>query len=462
MTDWVAELDNLTPSTGGGGGARQMPTQTEELEQEMKLLNWHKLANEAALKAALIRTKKLRRTDNAEERNEQLQEKAQWMHQIIEEEQSKPLAVDSEFISKYQKREAAEEDRLDEEVRRHVMSLKKLRETLAKRESVRARNIFYKQEKMRLTQAQTMALERDQPEEDDKQPNRVTGTLSKVIHSLDKLVDLEKRISMLEADSAGNSELAGGTRLAMQFSKKRSNTSMRNPSKNLYSVQVKQGARRGKLPGITGGGGGSSTFMTSLPEVQQSRRGRGVGAARSGSTDREKRRHKAQEARARQAQRAARQDLVINDWLKKKKKEKAGSTSRIRAGQRTAIGAASGKRTGNAHMQQFHNIRQQFERKKDKLARNLAHPKAGVDHGGARFGGRGTRRGVGARSVRRAWGTESTSGSRLGGSRGGSGRSSSSLRKKAPTKLPRISNNQTADKLKDARASAGHTRTAWG
>jgi hypothetical protein len=30
----------------------------EELAQEMKLLNWHKLANEAALKAALISTKK--------------------------------------------------------------------------------------------------------------------------------------------------------------------------------------------------------------------------------------------------------------------------------------------------------------------------------------------------------------------------------------------------------------------
>jgi hypothetical protein len=30
----------------------------EELTQEMKLLHWHKLANEAALKAALIRTRK--------------------------------------------------------------------------------------------------------------------------------------------------------------------------------------------------------------------------------------------------------------------------------------------------------------------------------------------------------------------------------------------------------------------
>ena len=36
-------------------------SQLAELEQEMKLLQWHKLANEAALKAALIRTRKLKR-----------------------------------------------------------------------------------------------------------------------------------------------------------------------------------------------------------------------------------------------------------------------------------------------------------------------------------------------------------------------------------------------------------------
>ena len=36
----------------------------EELANEMKLLNWHKLANEAALKAALIRTKRLKARDN--------------------------------------------------------------------------------------------------------------------------------------------------------------------------------------------------------------------------------------------------------------------------------------------------------------------------------------------------------------------------------------------------------------
>lgn len=53
----------------------------EELEAEMKLLNWHKLANEAALKAALIRTKKLRKMDKSPP-SKSLQDKAAWMQQV--------------------------------------------------------------------------------------------------------------------------------------------------------------------------------------------------------------------------------------------------------------------------------------------------------------------------------------------------------------------------------------------
>lgn len=41
------------PPTGGPEKASK--SHVEVLEQEMKLLHWHKLANEAALKAAIIR-----------------------------------------------------------------------------------------------------------------------------------------------------------------------------------------------------------------------------------------------------------------------------------------------------------------------------------------------------------------------------------------------------------------------
>jgi hypothetical protein len=75
---WVKELDEFKPSTSDDDDdekasidirAQYMDhdtyrdkssaasSQMEEIKQEMKLLNWHKLANEAALKAALIKTK---------------------------------------------------------------------------------------------------------------------------------------------------------------------------------------------------------------------------------------------------------------------------------------------------------------------------------------------------------------------------------------------------------------------
>eukprot|EP00957_Ditylum_brightwellii_P062165 4717683-Ditylum_brightwellii.AAC.1 len=66
----------------------------QDLEAEMNLLQWHKLANESALQAALFRTKQMKRSDVVKrpmtsrtvhrEKNDRLQ-------RVIEEEQAKPL-----------------------------------------------------------------------------------------------------------------------------------------------------------------------------------------------------------------------------------------------------------------------------------------------------------------------------------------------------------------------------------
>ncbi len=65
---WVEEFDGYTPSvqigrSDGPPPQKKEASAMEELEQEMQLLQWHKLANEAALKAALLRTKKLKSDD---------------------------------------------------------------------------------------------------------------------------------------------------------------------------------------------------------------------------------------------------------------------------------------------------------------------------------------------------------------------------------------------------------------
>ena len=95
--DWLVELDALKAETkhdgGSSGDAGVAPPKgmgatthlkksrnqeiLDGLDQEMKLLHWHKLANEAALKAALIRTKKLKEIDRSADREEAKRERAQ-------------------------------------------------------------------------------------------------------------------------------------------------------------------------------------------------------------------------------------------------------------------------------------------------------------------------------------------------------------------------------------------------
>jgi hypothetical protein len=377
---------------------RQPPklSQLEELEQEMKLLHWHKLANEAALKAALIRTKKLKAVEQEEAAREALRERAEWMTQIVEDEQSKPLEVDSEFIKDYERREALDEERLDREVERHINCLKQLRGKLRAREEVRNRNARYKMEKEALMT--TVSDPRGNQFEDTESvpKKKVTGTLSKVIHSLDKLVELEKRITSLEGET-------GVDKTDVQFAKKKTHGSVGVPSKTYYSMNVNKGT---KFPRI--GGAGSArrakpgTNMNGgrlgvLPEVHQSRRmgqrakgGAGAGSARKG----------------RGAQLQQRQDGVVDDFLQKKQQRKQ------RPGQRAAKGAASGKRTNNPHMQQFHDIRREFEKKKDMLSRNLDGPPPNRRTGGtsksfsasSRMAGSKTgARSRGAPQPRKAW-----------------------------------------------------------
>ena len=98
-SDWVQDLDSFTPGAGAGP-AKASPA--DELAAEMKLLNWHKLANEAALKAALIRNKRLSYHDK-ERRSKKggaadKAASARMMQQIIEEEQSRPLEVGKDYI----------------------------------------------------------------------------------------------------------------------------------------------------------------------------------------------------------------------------------------------------------------------------------------------------------------------------------------------------------------------------
>lgn len=128
-----AAARNCSPSGKAGGD----PTKAmENLRAEIKLLHWHKLANEAALKAALLKTKKIKAQGGGTTKPVPAmttlamptEERAAWMQQVIEEEQSKPLQVTKDYMSKYAEQEKENEGRLDTEVSTHIRSLRKLRQ----------------------------------------------------------------------------------------------------------------------------------------------------------------------------------------------------------------------------------------------------------------------------------------------------------------------------------------------
>lgn len=339
-----------------GGPKKRNASQIKELEQEMKLLHWHKLANEAALKAALIRTKKLKASsNNPMAAVESRRERAQWMQQIIEEEQNKPLEVNEDFIIKYEKKEREEEERLEDEVQRHIESLQKIKKNLRAKEEVRRRTMIYRDKRKALKASlgnygspndptsgsgglPQMILVPDgtNPESESQYapggaPGApgMHGTLSKVINSLDKLVDLEKRIARLETDVGPDSPVGDNhtKRTRIKFTKRKAESQGKVPARNIFSVkEVPIG--RGKM---TGGGVGA--------------RGRG---SKSGS-----------------------RDPVVGNWLEQK-----GTTTRQRREAARAKGAPKtfrkrGEKASGPPMQKFSDIRRQFEDRKDKFKRQL-------------------------------------------------------------------------------------------
>lgn len=129
--------NNPAAADGGGGDPRKA---MDDLHAEIKLLHWHKLANEAALKAALLKTKKIKAEGGGNARPVPatttlampIEERATWMQQIIEEEQSKPLQVTKDFMSKYETNERENEGRLENEVAAHIRSLRNLRKQVGR------------------------------------------------------------------------------------------------------------------------------------------------------------------------------------------------------------------------------------------------------------------------------------------------------------------------------------------
>ena len=110
-----------------------------KLEAELKLLEWHKMANEAALKvrvggtrrvcdrdpaffplvkAALLQTKSIKETASPLKASAAsfAADDEKWIRKVIEEEQVKPLEVSRDFVLDYEKKEKQNAERLSQQV----------------------------------------------------------------------------------------------------------------------------------------------------------------------------------------------------------------------------------------------------------------------------------------------------------------------------------------------------------
>lgn len=384
-------------------GKERVVSQTDELQQEMKLLNWHKLANEAALKAAIIKTNKIKREDSQFSQSmnhEDMEDKQLRIQQIIEEEQLRPLEVNSEFFRDFETKELQDEVKLDNDVQRHVQHLKKLKETMAQREDLQRRRQKYREGMLELTGSNSRSNsvpknhKSNQDDERHEQQNKrhqrsnsmynnrsTNGGTSntQVICSLDKLMELEKRIRHLEDAGLGADGLEddprvehgsrGGDELeesslvktkggGLHFSKRRSNGGPHEPSKTVYAVKKTSSSafkvnkmrakekpkaapslRQSRQPQSQG------TFLTSLPESKQRQLRR--------MSERERRQFFKNEKASEEREKNLKQDVVIDGWLDKKR-QAASNRKAANTHVRTAQTGGGGTRDGGSTMANGH------------------------------------------------------------------------------------------------------------
>ena len=259
-------------------------TRLEQLEHEMKLLSWHKLANEAALKAAIIRTKNLKKHDRLQLQKDRNRERAAWMEQIIREEQMKPLEVNTHFVKEYEQKEKEADAALERTIEHHLHNLRKLKKMIESKDVIRQRK-----EKFYAKRAEVRAMLSDRAKtraanattrgprsntssnnnnnsskcssSNQEESNALTTTtsppgatekgppqsMSLVVGSLDKLMKLESRINKLEEsmrEKAKMEQRKAGTlsQLGMlRFRKKRIQASLRSPATTRFSVSMHPG-----------------------------------------------------------------------------------------------------------------------------------------------------------------------------------------------------------------------------
>lgn len=473
MGSWVEDFNSFQPSTehsiglGGGGfssvgGLPKKPqTRKEKLEAELKLLQWHKLANEAAIKAALVQTKNLKEQKPSVSRSPQHQhsnEDARWMKKVIQEEHMKPLEVSRAYVLDYEAKELRTADLLSNQVDRHITTLKSLRDKLETKQEASTRTEQYRSwqrdfhvkknavmlgktlqeieiensknnnnnnsSRSNKNNLNTLSSNIDDEEMERfarvthesavRNANSSTKELSTVLDSLNKLAELEKRISTLEKDNAYDSEVMSNRPIAqerttIEFKKKRVQDSnvIGAPVGVNYAMKPKKTAWTSLNNNNNNKGGGklmslskplrragedTGFFLTEFGDGEDEREDNENDDAFIDEQQKQamKREFQRQRALAPAGQKnlrnrvnirktrekelnvgSKRHDEAMKELLKRRneqqlpgKKKTASASASINAVVRVSKGASAGVKTKNKHLQEFENIKSGHQRRK--------------------------------------------------------------------------------------------------
>ena len=117
-----------------------------QLQQQLMFLRWRKVQTGAKMRQILADSKRFKTLDEASmlDTRQVLEEKSQWMQEVVESEMAKPLEVDDDYIQGYIKESKNSTRRLEQDTQCHLRNVQKLKETVLRGENLRMRNRRYK------------------------------------------------------------------------------------------------------------------------------------------------------------------------------------------------------------------------------------------------------------------------------------------------------------------------------
>jgi len=383
---------------------------------------------------------------------------ARWMRKVIEQEHIKPLEVNKDYVLEYEKREKENQDRLASQVERHISTLKTLREKLESRHEMKTRTDEYRSWQREFSvkkQGVMIGKTLEEIEQEKAQAASTTGNynnnssssssskrasggsrgggtatgaagggessneLSNVLESLNKLAELESRITSLEKDNAyerivQKERPAASDRTVMDFRKQRIPIQAKDadggggggggpvgvvyamrPVKKSWQVQL-PGTKKAAGTGVAavrarqqqqqqrgGGGRGGDTFLTEGgddygydADAMRRERLRKINDATPGQKNL-RGRVQNKRGRAKEERLGGKRHEEALSELNRRRNEQQIQKRPPRGAAMATKGASAGIKSKNKHLQDFEKLKSNFKKKRENLTKKFGNQQTG-------------------------------------------------------------------------------------